>query len=62
VVVSDSSLGSAVNNKLKRQTFNVKIEGNYVNSQKVIRDLERLQPLILLKGLNTQTGKGRIGG
>ena len=57
VVVSDSSLGSAVNNKLKRQTFNVKIEGNYVNSQKVIRDLERLQPLILLKGLNTQLEK-----
>jgi hypothetical protein len=27
VVVSDSSLGGAVNNKLKRQTFNVKIEG-----------------------------------
>ena len=58
VVVSDSSLGSAVNNKLKRQTFNVKIEGNYVNSQKVIRDLERLQPLILLNSLNTQMPEG----
>ncbi|MFN7556864.1 MAG: pilus assembly protein, partial [Microcystis sp.] len=57
VVVSDSSLGSAVNNKLKRQTFNVKIEGNYTNSQKVIRDLERLQPLILLNSLNTQMEK-----
>jgi len=57
VVVSDSSLGGAVNNKLKRQTFNVKIEGNYANSQEVIRDLERLQPLILLKNLNTQLEK-----
>lgn len=58
VVVSDSSLGSAVNNKLKRQTFNVKIEGNYANSQEVIRDLERLQPLILLNSLNTQMPEG----
>jgi len=57
VVVSDSSLGSAVNNKLKRQTFNVKIEGNYANTQEVIRDLERLQPLILLNSLNTQMEK-----
>lgn len=57
VVVSDGSLGSAVNNKLKRQTLNVKIEGNYANTQEVIRDLERLQPLILLKSLNTQMEK-----
>ncbi|CCI12359.1 Type IV pilus assembly protein [Microcystis aeruginosa PCC 9806] len=57
VVVSDGSLGSAANNKLKRQTFNVKIEGNYANTQEVIRDLERLQPLILLNSLNTQMEK-----
>ncbi|BCU12385.1 hypothetical protein [Microcystis aeruginosa] len=57
VVVSDASLGSAVNNKLKRQTLNVKIEGNYANTQEVIRDLERLQPLILLNSLNTQMEK-----
>jgi hypothetical protein len=57
VVVSDGSLGSAVNNKLKRQTLNVKIEGNYANTQEVIRDLERLQPLILLNSLNTQMEK-----
>ncbi|MFN7255571.1 MAG: pilus assembly protein [Microcystis sp.] len=57
VVVSDGSLGSAVNNKLKRQTLNVKIEGNYTNTQEVIRDLERLQPLILLNSLNTQMEK-----
>ncbi|MDB9403957.1 pilus assembly protein [Microcystis sp. CS-574] len=57
VVVSDGSLGSEVNNKLKRQTFNVKIQGNYVNTQEVIRDLERLQPLILLNSLNTQMEK-----
>ncbi|MFM8297271.1 MAG: pilus assembly protein [Microcystis aeruginosa] len=57
VVVSDGSLGSAVNNKLKRQTFNVKMEGNYAKTQEVIRDLERLQPLILLNSLNTQMEK-----
>ncbi|MCA2749835.1 MULTISPECIES: pilus assembly protein [unclassified Microcystis] len=57
VVVSDGSLGSEVNNKLKRQTFNVKMEGNYAKTQEVIRDLERLQPLILLNSLNTQMEK-----
>jgi len=57
VVVSDGSLGSEVNNKLKRQTFNVKMEGSYAKTNEVIRDLERLQPLILLNSLNTQVDK-----
>ena len=57
VVVSDGSLGSEVNNKLKRQTFNVKMEGSYAKTHEVIRDLERLQPLILLNSLNTQVDK-----
>lgn len=35
VVVSDGSLGSAVNNKLKRQTLNVKIEGNMLTLKRL---------------------------
>lgn len=57
-VITDSSLGADVNNKLKRQTFNVQMKGRYVDSQNVLRDLERLQPLILLKNLNTQADEG----
>ncbi|GCA78521.1 pilus assembly protein [Microcystis aeruginosa] len=57
VVISDGSLGSEVNKKLKRHTFNVKMEGNYAKTQEVIRDLERLRPLILLNSLNTQMEK-----
>jgi len=41
----------------KRQTFNVKMEGSYAKTHEVIRDLERLQPLILLNSLNTQVDK-----
>jgi len=35
VVVSDSSLGSAVNNKLKRQTFNVKSKGTMLTAKRL---------------------------
>ncbi|MBR8831496.1 MAG: hypothetical protein N5P05_003137 [Chroococcopsis gigantea SAG 12.99] len=61
-IVSDSSLGAAVNNKLKRQSYSVKMKANYENTQNVLRDLERLQPLILIKNINTQGGTGGITG
>lgn len=54
-IISDSSLGQAVNNKLKRQSFNLEMEGSFVQTQALLRDLERLQPLLVLKNLNSQT-------
>jgi hypothetical protein len=58
-IIADGSLGADVNNKLKRQTFNVQMQGKYTDSQNVIRDLERLQPLLLLRNLSTQAeGEG----
>jgi hypothetical protein len=54
VVIDDSSLGAAVNKKLKRQTYSAKLQGGFESTQAVIRDLERLQPLVIVKGLKSQ--------
>ncbi|MEG3436003.1 hypothetical protein V0288_02630 [Pannus brasiliensis CCIBt3594] len=59
--IADGSLGAEVNNKLKRQTFNVQLKGQYVNIHEVLQDLEQLQPLILLKNINIQAvEEGRL--
>lgn len=52
-VVADGSLGESVNNKLKRQSFALEVEGNYAQIQALMSDLERLQPLLIVKQLNT---------
>jgi hypothetical protein len=57
VIVGDSSLGPTVNNKLKRQTFLVTFKGSFGNTHNLIRDLERLQPLIVMKDLKTDLVK-----
>jgi hypothetical protein len=53
-VVNDGSLGAQVNNKLKRQTIELEMQGTFEQTQSVIRDIERLQPLMLVKNLNSE--------
>lgn len=48
-VVTDGSLGEAVNNKLKRKTINLEVEGTFDQIQSILRSLERLQSLLLVK-------------
>lgn len=55
-VITDGSLGPAINNQLKRQTINVEFKGNFNQTQSIFRTIERLQPLLLIKGLNVQVG------
>ena len=52
--ISDGSLGEMVNNKLKRQTYQAKLRGSFESTQAVVRDLERLQPLVIVRGLRSQ--------
>jgi cell fate (sporulation/competence/biofilm development) regulator YlbF (YheA/YmcA/DUF963 family) len=54
VVVSDGSLGAQVNNKLKRQTITLELEGTFDQTQSIMRDIERLQPLLLVKNYNSE--------
>ncbi|ACK71685.1 type IV pilus assembly protein [Gloeothece citriformis PCC 7424] len=53
-VIDDSSLGQGVNQKLKRQNINIEMEGGFVQTQAILKDLERLQPLILIQNLKTE--------
>lgn len=53
-IVNDSSLGALVNNKLKRQTITMEMEGTFEQTQSVLRDIERLQPLLMVKSLNSE--------
>jgi type IV pilus assembly protein PilO len=53
-IVTDSSLGQAANNLLARQVFNVELEGNFAQTQSIIRNIERLQPLLLVRGLQSE--------
>jgi type IV pilus assembly protein PilO/type IV pilus assembly protein PilQ len=43
-----------VNNKLKRQTYQARLRGGFESTQAVVRDLERLQPLVIVRGLRSQ--------
>ncbi|BFM40135.1 pilus assembly protein [Synechocystis sp. LKSZ1] len=53
VIIGDDSLGAGAKNKLKRQTYQLTIKGPFGNTHNFLRDLERLQPLILIKDLKT---------
>ncbi|MFM7408462.1 MAG: pilus assembly protein PilO [Cuspidothrix sp.] len=53
-IVEDGSFGAEVNGKLKRSTFNVEIEGNFEQTQAIMRNIERLQPLLLVKNYNSK--------
>lgn len=47
--ITDGSLGAEVNGKLKRRTVNVELEGTFEQTQSILRNIERLQPLLIIK-------------
>jgi type IV pilus assembly protein PilO/type IV pilus assembly protein PilQ len=54
ILINDNSLGASVNNKLQRQAVNLEIEGSFAESMRLIRDLERFQPLLLMKDMSIE--------
>jgi len=60
VVIGDDSLGAGTTNKLKRQTYQVSLRGNFGNTHNLIRDIERLQPLILIKDFKTDLAQPEL--
>ncbi|EDX75477.1 hypothetical protein MC7420_1395 [Coleofasciculus chthonoplastes PCC 7420] len=52
-IVTDGSLGAAVNGKLKRQSFNLETDGSFNQIQSILRSIERLQTLVVVKELRT---------
>ena len=59
-VVTDSSFGAEINNKLKRTIIKVEIEGNFLQTQSIMRNIERLQPLLLVKNYESKLSPPEI--
>ncbi|MBD2021053.1 hypothetical protein H6F43_12775 [Leptolyngbya sp. FACHB-36] len=55
-VVNDSSYGALVNGKLKREAATFSFEGNFSQTQAILRRIERLQPLLVLKNADISVG------
>lgn len=47
--ITDGSLGQQVNGKLQRSSINAEITATYEQTQSIIRNIERLQPLLIVK-------------
>lgn len=48
-VIADGSFGPLVDGKLKRSKINIEFNGTYEQTQSILRNIERLQPLLLVK-------------
>lgn len=56
-VVADSSLGEGVNGKLKRETYSIDFSADYAQTQSILRNLERLEPLLMVREFNINSGQ-----
>jgi len=52
--VTDGSLGAAVNNQLERRVYDVQVLGSFPQTQSVIRNIERLQPLLVVDNFRSE--------
>lgn len=53
-IIDDGSFGEAVNGRLERRVYDVTLEGSFAQIQSILRNLERLQPLLIVQNFNTQ--------
>lgn len=53
-VIQDGSFGSAVNGRLRQRTYDVAMEGSFAQTQSIIRNIERLQPLLVVRDLKSE--------
>ena len=51
--VDDASLGESVQGKLKRKGISLTIEGTFTETKQILRDLERLQPLLMIQSISS---------
>ncbi len=56
-VVTDSSLGAALNNKVKRKGVAIEVNGNFEQVQSILRTIERLDQLLLVKDFRADVDK-----
>lgn len=53
-VITDGSFGTALNNRLKQRIYDVEIQGSFGQTQSIIRNIERLRPLLVIRNLEMQ--------
>jgi type IV pilus assembly protein PilO len=56
-VVSDSSLGAALNYKIKRKGVSIEVSGNFDQVQSILRTIERLDQLLIIKDFRADADK-----
>jgi type IV pilus assembly protein PilO len=56
-VVSDGSLGAALNNKIKRKGVGIEVKGNFEQVQSILRTIERLDQLLIIKDFRADVDK-----
>ncbi len=56
-VVTDGSLGSSLNNKLKRKVVSIAVNGNFEQVQSILRTIERLDQLLIVKDFRADVDK-----
>ncbi len=56
-IVSDGSLGTALNNKIKRKGITIEVKGNFDRVQSILRTIERLDQLLLVKDFKAEVDK-----
>lgn len=55
--IQDGSLGAEVNGKLKKISIALEIEATFPQTQAILRDLERLQPLLVLQSYSSKVSQ-----
>lgn len=53
-VVTDGSLGAPVDNRLERYVYNVELKGTFPQTASVVRNIERLQPLLIISDFKSE--------
>jgi type IV pilus assembly protein PilO len=56
-IVDDGSLGTQVNGELKRQVIDVEMEGTFEQVQSVLRSIERLQSLLIVRNFQAEVSQ-----
>jgi type IV pilus assembly protein PilO len=56
-IVTDSSLGAALNNKIKRKGVSIEVKGNFEQVQSILRTIERLDQLLIIKDFRADVDK-----
>ncbi|MDZ8188352.1 MAG: pilus assembly protein PilO [Nostoc sp. ChiSLP02] len=58
--VKDGSLGKLVDGKLQRSSISAEISGTYEQTQSIIRNIERLQPLLIVKDYQSTAAPAEV--